>query len=260
MVHRISVDIPEVSFCRLRTQEGVCVKNILDSIRVIVIEPSGAGNVGSIARAMANFSLSRLVLVSPAPFDMNMARDFACNGAHLIDGVSVADSFDEAIKGAHCLVAATRRVGTKERCVSVRDGAMMILEQAVQGDIALVFGRERSGLLKEEKMRCHLLVNIDSAGGAQGSLNISHAAAVLFHEIFSAQKIAYEYSQTAIGPLLDAFDHMLSKTPDYGKSENLQQIFHSVLVRSRPTDDEIKKLTRCFGFIGAMFREKKDGN
>ena len=59
----------------------------MNELRVVVIEPSGAGNVGWIARAMANFGAQELVLVNPAPFDRNLAREFSCHGASVIDSM-----------------------------------------------------------------------------------------------------------------------------------------------------------------------------
>ena len=61
-------------------------------LRVVVIEPSAAGNVGWIARGMANFGAEELVLVNPAPFDRALAREFSCHGGFIIDGMTSAAS------------------------------------------------------------------------------------------------------------------------------------------------------------------------
>jgi TrmH family RNA methyltransferase len=219
-------------------------------LRVVVMEPTGAGNIGSIARAMANFGLCDLVLVRPRPFDMGMARDFACGGADIIDMMECVDTFDDAIAGASCVIGTTRRARGNEASLPAMEACAVIAQRLRTDKAALVFGRERSGLSKEEKRKCTFLSHIDSETGSEGSLNISHAAVIFFHGIYisSREKVG---KSADIAPLSEAFDALIAGDRHYGRSDALQKIFASILMRAKPTIDEIKKLTRAFGKIAA---------
>jgi TrmH family RNA methyltransferase len=223
-------------------------------LRVVVTEPTGAGNIGSIARAMANFGIQDLVLIRPRPFDLGMARDFSCNGAGVVDAMRCVDAFDDAIAGAACVIGTTRRAKGSEASFPAMDACAVIAQRMRTDGVVLVFGRERSGLLKEEKRKCTFLSHIESVTGPAGSLNISHAAAIFFHGIYIASRGQVGESAD-FAPLSEAFDALLGGDRHYGRSDTLQRIFTSILMRAKPTIDEIKKLTRAFGGIAAKKEE-----
>lgn len=217
----------------------------LARIRIVVIEPVAPGNVGSIARAMANFGIDDLVLVSPLVFDMKVARSFACNGGYVIDAMKTADSFEEAIQGASVVVGMTRRAKEAELTVPVEKMAEVVLHAAASSDVVIVFGRERSGLTAEEKERCTLLSHIDSVPGAAGSLNISHAALLAMHEIFRETSRRKKSSADAES-LFESFDRFCSLQKDYAAGGMIQDVFRSVMMRAMLTGREVKRLKTFF--------------
>lgn len=222
----------------------------LDNLRVVVVEPSAAGNVGWIARAMANFGAHELVLVSPAPFDLGLARDFSCHGASIIESMRTAASFAEALSDIPFVVGTTRRAGNSEPCLGAREAAPVTADRLAAGRAALVFGRESSGLSKEEKSRCSLLASIDTVEGPKGSLNISHAAALFFYEISEALKNGGAREGADIAPAEEAFDRALSSLPNYVRGGGFQKALHSVLSRAHPTSQEIGRLASAFALLG----------
>ncbi|HEY1406983.1 MAG TPA: RNA methyltransferase [Spirochaetota bacterium] len=222
-------------------------------IRVVIIEPTAPGNIGSIARAMANFSLSRLILVRPREIDYGMAKEFACNGGDVIDTIEIVDTLEAAISGVSCVVGTTRRARDNESTLPARRAGKIIAENP--GECALLFGRERSGLSKEEKFRCTFLSHIDTVDGAAGSLNISHAASLFFYEIYSAEK-SMETTCVDVSPLVRSFDQILSEEESFGQIDYIRKTFQSMVLRSGLTSSEIKKMALFFGYCAAKMRER----
>jgi TrmH family RNA methyltransferase len=222
----------------------------LSRVKIIVLEPTGAGNVGSIARAMANFGFKDLVLVSPRQFDMTQAESFACNGVYIIASMKTASSFNEAVCDIPTVIGMTRRIRDSEVSVPVERMSGMALHAAAHGNVALVFGRERSGLTREEKERCTLLSHIDSVDGPEGSLNISHAALLAMHELFRAT-VSRSDRGSGSEELFASFERFCSLGKDYEPGGKIQRIFRSVMTRAMLNGDEVKKLTRFFGKYSA---------
>jgi TrmH family RNA methyltransferase len=214
----------------------------ISRIRIVVIEPVLPGNVGSIARAMANFGFRELVLVNPLSFDMKLAASFACNGDYILDTMRNVSSFEEAVDGASVIVGMTRRAKETEATVPVEDAARMILHSASSADAAIVFGRERCGLTEEEKSACTFLSHIDSVEGAKGSLNLAHAALVVMHEIHREAR-RRKIHAADIEPLLLSFERFCEAHHQDGA---LAGLFRSVAARAMLTDREAKKLKAFF--------------
>ena len=222
----------------------------LNDLRVVVIEPSAAGNVGWIARAMANFGAHELVLVNPSVFDLKLARDFSCHGASVIDSMRPVNSLDDALSGIPFVVGTTRRISGSEPFLGVRQAAPVIADRLAAGRAAIVFGRESSGLSKEEKAKCSLLASIDTVDGPKGSLNISHAAALFFYEIAEALKDGSAREGADISPAEETFDRALSSLPGYVRGGVFQKALHSVLSRAHPTAQEVGRLASAFALLG----------
>ncbi len=157
-------------------------------IRVVLINPLIEGNIGAVARAMKNFDLHDLRLVDPP----DIGEEARCRAKHANDILESAkiQSFDEAVAGA-ALVAGTTGITTSNRrhplriAVGAEEFAGRIPDQ--QGDIALLFGRENDGLHNDEIARCDLLVTIPT-DNEYPILNLSHAASVVFYEIFKHRR------------------------------------------------------------------------
>ena len=213
-------------------------------IRIVVIEPVLAGNVGSIARAMANFGFGELVLVNPLSFDMKLAESFACNGDYILGGARKVSSFDEAVSGAAVVVGMTRRAKETETTLAVEDAAEVILHASASSDVAIVFGRERCGLTEEEKAACTVLSHIDSVEGAEGSLNLAHAALLVMHEVY--RKAAHRRRHvTDCGPLFLSFDRFCD-AQEQDRDGAVRSLFRSIAARAMLTEREMKKLKAFF--------------
>ncbi|AZC20502.1 tRNA (cytosine(32)/uridine(32)-2'-O)-methyltransferase TrmJ [Pseudomonas sp. CMR5c] len=157
---------------------------MLQNIRVVLVNTSHPGNIGGAARAMKNMGLSRLMLVEPRVFPSPEADARASGATDILEGAQVVATLEEA------LVGCTLVFGTSARERSIpwplldpRESGVKVVEQAGQGaQIALVFGREDSGLTNDELQRCHFHVHIPS-DPAFSSLNLATAVQVLTYEV-----------------------------------------------------------------------------
>src|SRR5919108_6040479 len=157
---------------------------VLDNIRVVLVEPQHAGNIGGVARAMKNMALSRLVLVNPADHLAMEARMMAMHALDILQQAQVVDTLSQAVAGAGYVVGPTRRLGKARQAQHTsRTIAPLLLELAGSNPVALVFGREDSGLSNDELARCHELISIP-AHPTFGSLNLAQAVLLVCYELY----------------------------------------------------------------------------
>jgi tRNA/rRNA methyltransferase len=158
----------------------------LEQIRVVLVEPQHAGNIGGVARAMKNMAISRLVLVKPADHLAMEARMMAMHAFDILQHAQVVNTLSQAIADAGYVVGTTRRLGKSRQAQhSSRNIAPLLLELAASNPVALVFGREDSGLSSDELAQCHELIYIP-AHPTFGSLNLAQAVLLVCYELYIA--------------------------------------------------------------------------
>ena len=159
----------------------------LSHIRVVLIETSHPGNIGAVARAMKNMCLHNLYLVNPRIYPSAVATARASGADDVLAAARVCGSVDEALTGCGMVFGASARMRTIAwPQLSPRECAGLIIAEGAQSEVALLIGREQSGLTNEELERCNYLVHIPSNPEFK-SLNIAAAVQVLAYEIFLAQ-------------------------------------------------------------------------
>ncbi len=156
----------------------------LSRIRVVLVQTSHPGNIGAAARAMKNMGLERLVLVQPKHFPHAEATARASGADDLLARAQVVDSLEAAVADCRLVVGASARSRTISWPVmEPRACAARMLAEAGHGaEVALVMGRENSGLSNEELERCHVHVHIP-ANPEYASLNLAAAVQVLTYEL-----------------------------------------------------------------------------
>ncbi len=157
----------------------------LDNLRIVLVETSHSGNIGSAARAMKVMGLSRLYLVAPKCAIDDQSRALASGAADILERVVLCDSLEQALEGTVLAAACTsRRRDLPHPAYTPRQAAPGLLSQAGAGDVALVFGSETFGLANEDLMKCRWLVNIP-ANPDYMSLNLAAAVQVCAYELRS---------------------------------------------------------------------------
>ena len=153
-------------------------------IRIVLVGTQHPGNIGSAARAMKTMGLSRLALVAPERYPDREADALAAGARDVLEAATLHATLAEAIADCRLVLGCTarsRRVPLPEQVP--RDAAATALAEAVAGtEVALVFGRERTGLENGELQLCHGAVHIPSDPG-YGSLNLAAAVQVLSYEL-----------------------------------------------------------------------------
>jgi tRNA/rRNA methyltransferase len=155
----------------------------LSRVRVVLHSPRHPGNIGAAARAMKTMGLSRLCLVTPERFPDDEAYRRASGARDLIDRVGLYPDLASAVAG--CVVAVAVAARPRDHApVSMPPRMLMprLLDLAVHGEVALVFGNETNGLARVDVNRCDFLVRIPT-GGEYGSLNLGAAVQVLCYEL-----------------------------------------------------------------------------
>jgi tRNA (cytidine32/uridine32-2'-O)-methyltransferase len=155
-----------------------------DRIRIVLVRPSHPGNIGAGARAMKNMCLERLALVQPDMFPHPDATARASGAISVLEHATVHDSLEQALAGCQWVVGTTARERTIGwPTLTPREFGRAARERTQGGDVALVFGRERTGLTNEEVDRCHALVRVPGNPDFS-SLNLASAIQILAYEIF----------------------------------------------------------------------------
>lgn len=155
------------------------------NIHVCIVEPKHPGNVGSVARAMKNFGLASLWLVNPPQLKPE-AYVMAVHAADILDNARVFKSVDDCLALLDYTAATTAEVTWNDRHhlrnpLTVGEFAASACDMA--GEVGILFGREDHGLTNDEVGKCDAVVTIPTSR-EYDSMNLSHAAAIVFHELF----------------------------------------------------------------------------
>lgn len=157
----------------------------LSGVRVVLHEPQDPVNIAATVRAMKNMGVADLRLVRPAPYEPDRLEGIAHNTRELIDAIRVFEDFDAAVQDCVHLVAFTaRRRAAKWRVVDPKQAAHELLTAAGDGPVALVFGREDSGLPNEILDRVHSTVVIPTT--EHSSMNLAQAVLIGLYELHLA--------------------------------------------------------------------------
>lgn len=155
----------------------------LARIRFVLVEPSLSGNIGAVARAMKTMGLSRLELVAPKPDLDAEALARACGADDLLQTAGIHADLSGALAGCRLVIGSSARRRTLDwPNLEPPDCARLLLAEAEEGEVALLLGRESSGLTNAELARCQYLVQIPTNPNFS-SLNLAAAAQVFAYEI-----------------------------------------------------------------------------
>jgi tRNA/rRNA methyltransferase len=153
---------------------------------IVLVEPQLGQNIGTAARAMANFGLSRLRLVKPRDGWPDIQATRAASGAdHVLDGVELYDTLQDAIADCQFVLATTARAHDQAKpVVGPEDAAREIAPRVAANEtVAVVFGRERWGLMNDEVGLADRILTYP-VNPAFASLNLAQAVLVIAYEYF----------------------------------------------------------------------------
>jgi TrmH family RNA methyltransferase len=176
------------------------IDSLLSSVVVVMYEPQNPINIAATIRAMKNMGIGRIRLIRPVEYEVIRLEGIAHGTMDLIERIEQYDSFDAAVADCVWVLGFTaRRRAAKLRLIDPKQAASELLDHAPDGPVALVFGREDSGLPNEILDRVHGTVTIPTTDHA--SLNLAQAALIGFYELHLA---AADATRTIPPPRKDA--------------------------------------------------------
>jgi tRNA (cytidine32/uridine32-2'-O)-methyltransferase len=237
---------------------------MLSNIRIVLVNTFHPGNIGAAARAMKNMGLSRLYLVSPKDYPADEATRRASSAADVLENAVVVDNLKDALQGCSLVVGTTARLRHVQWSqVDSRECGILLNKESDEHEVALVFGRERTGLFNEELELCQYLVHIPT-NEEYSSLNVASAVQVLSYEIRMAslagqtspeREIKDEQDKLATADQLEGmyghfFDSMSEK--DYFGKRNPEHVMRRIrhlFGRARPSLREVQILRGILSLI-----------
>ncbi|GAB2495289.1 RNA methyltransferase [Arenimonas alkanexedens] len=231
----------------------------LPNLRIVLVGTQHPGNIGSAARAIKTMGLSALHLVAPERFPDPEANTLAAGADDILAAAPVHADLDAALAGCHFVIgtsARRRHVPLPE--LSPREAADQLLEAAGQGPVALLFGRERTGLENAELQRCHASVGIPT-DPAFSSLNLAAAVQVLAYELRLAV-LSRAGGMLSSGRPMPPVDAEPPATADEleGYFRHLDQALHDIdFHKGKPPEMVMSRLRRLYLRSGLDAREVK---
>lgn len=201
-------------------------------LSVVLVNPKYSGNIGSVARAMANFGFKSLYYIGD--LQQKDAGLMAVHAKGILQKAKKIDSFDDLRSNFDFLIATTGIDTSKDDRfhrlpVSPKDLTGKL--KAVKGKMALVFGPEDIGLSNDELEQCDLLVRIPTSR-AYPIMNLSHAAALILYELSGLKNPTIRIATAKELQLIyDELDSIYGKT-SVQKKEVVGLIVRRILARA----------------------------
>lgn len=230
-------------------------------VRIVLVRPEHAGNIGAAARALKNFGLVRLDLVAPECGHLTSdALKMAYGARDVIEGARVHASLREALAETRWAAAFGMSRPDRPDAVWLENAAPALAERARAHEIALVFGPERSGLSNDELALCHQLVAVPT-DPAQPSINLAQTVLLGCYELTRATASRpASPRELASGAELDGLTDHLDRTlhaigflqPPQGR--RLLHELRGFINRAEPSPREVRVFRGILRQIGWALR------
>ena len=160
------------------------------TLKIVLVEPAGTINVGSVARLCENFNINELRLVSPkCDYLAKESKKMAVRGIKILEEAKIYKDLNSALSDCSRIIATCGRKDHGEiPLYSNKDALRWALESEREETIAIVFGREDRGLSNEELLKANKVISLNTSD-KYPSLNLSHAVAIVLHQLNQFNKL-----------------------------------------------------------------------
>ena len=233
----------------IREKEDEEISLFKENIYIVFVECETPGNVGFLARTMANFGLKNLVLINPTKLT-NEAYYQATHGKYIVENAKIYPTLDDFYQSQRIdfKVASTGMAGGSYNLsrIPIRPEELG-KSMNISNKIAILFGREGDGLSNKEIGDCDICVSIPT-DPTYPIMNISHAAAIIFYELFKnkhdydveglneSTPLEKDYLVSDMNDLIDFLD-----IPEH-KKNNSKKAFNNIISRAFITGREAHTL------------------
>lgn len=236
-------------------------------ISVVLVEPTQPGNIGSTARAMDNFGVTDLRLVNPCEVDHPEARAFSTNARYLLYEAKQYISLKEAVEDCHLVIGTSARFRDKIHTPT----SLIHLPDVLKGfsgnhTVAIVFGRERSGLTNEEMSCCNDWLYIPTFGKSS-SFNLAQAVVILLYEFskyFDAKDTfeVRDFNPATSKQVEGMKEHFFKVLEDirfirHGARNSIWNSFACLIGRAKPDERDVKMMRGFFSQIEISLKRKQ---
>ncbi|MBL4829204.1 MAG: tRNA (cytosine(32)/uridine(32)-2'-O)-methyltransferase TrmJ [Aliivibrio sp.] len=242
---------------------------MLENVRIVLVGTTHSGNIGSAARAMKVMGLTQMVLVAPECEVDGQAIALAAGASDIANNARVVSTLDEAISDCSLVIGSSARSRTLEwPMLEPRECGVKTIEEAKSHPVALVFGRERVGLINEELQKCHYHVCIP-ANPNYSSLNLAMAVQTISYETRVAWLDSESYkgdvkeSEYPLNNELELFyshlENVMTETGFINKAHPGQVVnkLRRLFNRARPEAQELSILRGVLSAVDKSLAEKK---
>ncbi|NLM00767.1 MAG: RNA methyltransferase [Treponema sp.] len=238
--------------------------NVLDFC-IILCNPEGSLNIGSVCRAMANMGFSNLRIIGKKEnYDENKVNTMAIHATSIWRKAQFFNSIHEATKDCTLVAGTTRRRGKKRKnWLLTADEFAKNFTTENNGKIAIVFGNERTGLTDDELNECTIGVTIPTDDNFP-SLNLSHAVQIICYELHKNLK----NSTPKISPInLDRLDKLIQNITKNQKKigffsltgrKDMENFWRGIFSRTFLTEGEAKYIENIFAKIAGLISKQKN--
>ncbi len=238
-------------------------------VKIILIETSNSGNIGSTLRAMKTMGFGSLCLVNPKEFPSEEVTALAANASDLIDTVQVVNTLEEALDGCNLVIGTSsrdRKVPWPNESITSAS-PKIIVEAEKNNTVAILFGREDRGLTNDELQRCNLHVHIP-ANEDYPVLNVAMSVQVVCYQLLISRAIDSEMKNNQhwdvplaeanhVNRLVEHFTDVAEKLEVFNKGNPRQIGARIKRLFTRIGLDEME-VNFMRGFLAAVEKKLKD--
>jgi TrmH family RNA methyltransferase len=211
-------------------------------VDIVLLQPETPGNIGSVARVMKNFSFKNLVLVNPCSVT-DETKGFAMHAWDLVEEAKVKKHMDW---NSYDLVVGTTGIRSRRSPLRSYINPEDLRKRLGKGKVAIVFGRESTGLSNKELERCDCICHIPTSEDYP-VMNLSHSVSVILYEIGRVNPVREVAEREQISNLENLFKGVMKKLNySQDKKKIIYTYLRNVIERSILSKKEASILAGLF--------------
>lgn len=238
------------------------MKNKLERIQIVLVEPQSSSNIGAVCRAMKTMGITKLAIVGKTIYNTARIKELSISSFDIYEKSKRYDSLKTALANSVLSAGTTRRTGKRRKYISVYPEELISKINSIEsGEISIVFGRESSGLTVDELEECNIAVTIPSSPDSP-SLNLAQAVQVITYSIHRScfegkgyTPVNSERMEIVIKTVSDSLENL-----DFFKKNEkneLEHFFSDIFMRAGISQKESLRIEKTFRKISGIKNNKK---